>query len=58
MDSKIKKITLLLTVLFSVVSCENYLDEQPTTLIDADYIYVCIATNTWVRTQLTTWGAP
>ncbi|WP_036841205.1 RagB/SusD family nutrient uptake outer membrane protein [Polaribacter sp. Hel_I_88] len=39
MYSKIKKSTLLLAVLFLVVSCENYLDEQPTTLIDADYIY-------------------
>ncbi|MGY8908657.1 MAG: RagB/SusD family nutrient uptake outer membrane protein [Flavobacteriales bacterium] len=39
MYSKIKKSTLLLAVMFLVVSCDGYLDEQPTTLIDADYIY-------------------
>ena len=39
MYSKIKKNTLLLAVMFLVVSCDGYLDEQPTTLIDADYIY-------------------
>ncbi|WP_088324368.1 RagB/SusD family nutrient uptake outer membrane protein [Polaribacter tangerinus] len=39
MYSKIKKSILLLAVLFLVVSCEGYLDEQPGTLIDSGYVY-------------------
>ncbi|WP_179320781.1 RagB/SusD family nutrient uptake outer membrane protein [Winogradskyella helgolandensis] len=39
-NSKIKGGLLLAMALFFVVaSCEDYLEEQPSTLIDADYIY-------------------
>ncbi|WP_218841374.1 RagB/SusD family nutrient uptake outer membrane protein [Winogradskyella costae] len=38
--SKIKSGFLLATALFFVVtSCEDFLEEQPSTLIDADYVY-------------------
>ena len=38
--SKIKGSLMLAMALFFVVtSCEDYLDEQPSTLIDSDYIY-------------------
>lgn len=35
------KQTLLwvITIFFTLVSCEDYLSEQPTTLIDSDYVY-------------------
>lgn len=39
MYSKLKKGILLLAVALLAVSCENYLDEQPSTLIDADYVF-------------------
>jgi len=37
--TKFKCSLLLLTVFFLTVSCEDYLEEQPSTLIDSDYIY-------------------
>ncbi len=36
---KLKSSFTLLTVVFFVVSCQDYLEEQPSTLIDSDYIY-------------------
>ncbi|MGP1992377.1 RagB/SusD family nutrient uptake outer membrane protein [Zobellia laminariae] len=36
---RLKKGFALLTVVFFAVSCEDYLEEQPSTLIDSDYIY-------------------
>ncbi|MGS0526380.1 hypothetical protein ACU8V7_15600 [Zobellia nedashkovskayae] len=36
---KLKKGFALLTVVFVAVSCDDYLEEQPSTLIDSDYIY-------------------
>ncbi|MBU2996637.1 RagB/SusD family nutrient uptake outer membrane protein [Cellulophaga baltica] len=36
---KLKSSLVLLTVLFFAVSCEDYLEEEPGTLIDSDYIY-------------------
>jgi hypothetical protein len=36
---KLKGSCLLLIVLFFAVSCEDYLEEEPGTLIDSDYIY-------------------
>jgi hypothetical protein len=57
------------TVLKGAVSAKSYkldaLNTAPTSSTDtgnlgeirvtADYIYVCTATNTWVRSALTTW---
>ncbi|WP_405415198.1 RagB/SusD family nutrient uptake outer membrane protein [Maribacter sp. Asnod1-A12] len=37
--TKIKGSLLLFSVLFFMFSCEDYLEEQPSTLIDSDYIY-------------------
>ena len=37
--TKLKGGCVLLIVLFFAVSCEDYLEEQPSTLIDSDYIY-------------------
>ncbi len=37
--TKLKGSCVLLMVLFFAVSCEDYLEEQPSTLIDSDYIY-------------------
>jgi len=38
--SKIKSVVLLaLTAVFMMTSCETFLEEQPSTLIDSDYIY-------------------
>jgi len=36
---KIKLSLLFLTTLFVVISCDDYLEEQPSTLIDSDYVY-------------------
>jgi len=38
-NSKIWSALLLLVVIVVVSSCSSYLDEQPSTLIDSDYIY-------------------
>ena len=37
--SKLKGSCVLLLILFISVSCDDYLEEQPSTLIDSDYIY-------------------
>lgn len=37
--SKIKGALLLSVLIFGITSCSSYLEEQPTTLIDSDYIY-------------------
>ena len=37
--STIKKSILLIAVITLTVSCDGYLDEQPSTLIDSGYIY-------------------
>ncbi|MCM4158115.1 RagB/SusD family nutrient uptake outer membrane protein [Gramella sp. AN32] len=36
---KLKTIPLLVIMFFFVTSCEDYLEEQPSTLIDSNYIY-------------------
>lgn len=36
---KLKRKGLLLTILLFAVSCQDYLEEQPSTLIDSDYIF-------------------
>jgi hypothetical protein len=36
---KLKSSFMLLMVLFFAVSCEDYLEEEPSTVIDSDYIY-------------------
>ncbi|MFS4467784.1 RagB/SusD family nutrient uptake outer membrane protein [Maribacter sp. 2210JD10-5] len=37
--TKFKSSVMLLTLLFFAISCEDFLEEQPSTLIDSDYIY-------------------